>query len=470
MSGSSLGSELFRVVVLQDHNTRVVVLGTALLGAAAGVVGTFTLLRRRALMGDALAHATLPGVALAFMLALAWGGPSRSVAVLLAGAAVTGAMGLVTMHLLERFTRLKQDAAMGIVLSVYYGAGVALLAVAQRLPGGSAAGLEGLIYGKTASMLTQDAMLIAAAAGLTVLVTVLLYKEFALLSFDPGYAAARGYPVTALDAAMLLLVMVVTVIGLQAVGLILMIALLIIPPAAARFWTHHLGTMTWLAAAFGATAAATGALVSAVVERLPSGATIVLMAAGLFFVSLLLGTARGLLPRWLEQRRLRRREGRRHVLRALYEAGEARNGAEVPTAELARWRAWRPGELRRLLRAAEADGLVRRAGERDDGDARPGGGRWGLTAEGRLEAARLVREHRLWELFLLRFADVAPSHVDREADAIEHAISPAMLAELESLLAAEGRDVPQSPHPVGAPGGGTDAAAGPARAAREEGA
>ncbi|MFN4241817.1 MAG: metal ABC transporter permease [Tepidisphaerales bacterium] len=447
--------ELLRVVLLQDHNTRVVVLGTALLGAAAGVVGTFTLLRRRALMGDALAHATLPGVALAFIVALGLGWETRSVAVLLAGAAVTGAMGLATMHLLERLTRLKQDAAMGIVLSVYYGAGVALLAVAQRLPGGSAAGLEGLIYGKTASMLTQDAQLIAAAAGLAVLVTVLLFKELALLSFDPGYAAARGYPVTLLDAVMLLLVMAVTVIGLQAVGLILVIALLIIPPAAARFWTHHLGTMTVLAGGLGAAAAVTGAVTSAVVEKLPSGATIVLSAAAVFFFSMLFGTARGLLPRFLEQRRLQQRQARRHLLRALYEASEARGGADVPVSELARWRAWRAGELRRALRWAEAEGLVRPGGHvqaaggadggRESGSG--GGAAWGLTADGHLEAARLVREHRLWELFLLRYADIAPSQVDRDADAIEHAISPAMLAELEQLLEAERHGMPPSPHP-----------------------
>lgn len=430
--------ELLQVLLLQDHNTRVVVLGTSLLGAAAGAVGAFTLLRKRALMGDALAHATLPGVALAFMAALWLGWQTRSAAVLLTGAAVTGAMGLATMHLLERLTKLKQDAAMGIVLSVYYGAGVALLAIAQRLPGGNAAGLEGFIYGKTASMVMQDAVLIAAAAAGVTVVVALLLKELTLLSFDPAYAAARGYPVAALDAVMLLLVMGVTVIGLQAVGLILVIALLIIPAAAARFWTHHLGTMVVLSAGIGMAASVAGSVASAVVEKLPSGATIVLVAAAFFFVSMAVGPARGLLPRWLERRRLGRRESRRHVLRALYEASEGRPSGNVPASELARWRAWRAGELHAALRAAEAEGLVRRG---------TGGGGWGLTREGQLEAARVVREHRLWELFLLRYADIAPGHVNRDADAIEHAISPAMLAELEGLLAAEGGTVPASPHP-----------------------
>lgn len=436
--------ELLRVLLLQDHNTRVVVLGTSLLGAAAGAVGAFTLLRKRALMGDALAHATLPGVALAFMAALWLGWQTRSAAVLLAGAAVTGAMGLATMHLLERLTRLKQDAAMGIVLSVYYGAGVALIAIAQRLPGGNAAGLEGFIYGKTASMVMQDALLIAGAAAGVTLVVALLLKELTLLSFDPAYAAARGYPVAALDAVMLLLVMGVTVIGLQAVGLILVIALLIVPAAAARFWTHHLGTMVVLSAGIGMAASVAGSVASAVVEKLPSGATIVLVAAGMFFVSMAVGPARGLLPRWLERRRLGRRESRRHVLRALYEASEGRSSGEVPMGELARWRAWRAGELNAALRSAEAEGLVRR------GTGARGG--WGLTREGHLEAARVVREHRLWELFLLRYADIAPSHVDRDADAIEHAISPAMLAELEGLLASEGGAVPANPHPPAAAG------------------
>lgn len=444
-AGGGFSADVMRVIRLEDHNTRVVLLGTGLLGAAAGAVGAFALLRRRALMGDALSHATLPGVALAFIVSVAWGHGERSQGFLLLGATVTGVLGVATMHLLERFTRLKEDAAMGIVLSVFYGAGVALLGVAQRMPGGNAAGLEGFIYGKTASMVSSDAVLISAAAAVVTVAVLVFYKEMALLSFDPGYAAARGYPVSALDAVMLGLVVAVTVIGLQAVGLILMIALLIIPAAAARFWTNRLGVMVGLSAVMGAMACVTGAVVSALVEKMPSGATIVLVAAGGFFVSLMFGTARGVVPRFLERRFLGQREARRHLLRAMAELTETAGTDGVARRDLTRARAWRQGELRAAEGQLTGEGLMEIARE----------GRVRLTAEGRLEALRVVREHRLWEVFLVRYADIAPSHVDRDADAIEHLISPAMMAELERLLAAEqpAPAIPPSPHALPAPGG-----------------
>lgn len=428
------------MLTLQDHNTRVVVLGTALLGAAAGAVGSFVLLRKRALIGDALAHATLPGVALAFIATVALGFTRASQLTLLLGATVTGLLGVAAMKALSSLTRIKDDAAMAVVLSVFYGAGVALLSVAQRLPGGNAAGLESFIYGKTASMVTADALLIGVAAAVVAGAVLLLFKELTLLSFDPAYAAARGYPVGGLDAVNLALVVAVTVIGLQAVGLILVIALLIIPAAAARFWTDRLHRMVLLSAGIGTLACLTGALASALVPKLPSGAAIVLTAAGLFFVSMMLGTARGLLPRLLERHRLSRRELHRHVLRSLYELTEP-DGAPRPVAvsELLRSRAWPAGVVRSALRRADGDGLVAvtTAGVT-------------LTPPGLTEAARITREHRLWELYLVRYADVAPSHVDRDADAIEHVLTPEILADLEQLLAAE-RAPPPSPHPLPRP-------------------
>ncbi|MCZ7637823.1 MAG: metal ABC transporter permease [Verrucomicrobia bacterium] len=272
---------------LQDYNTRVVVLGTTLLGLAAGVVGSFTLLRKRALMGDALSHAMLPGIGLAFMISVAAGGTGKSLPVLLTGATLSGLLGLGTVLAVRHFTRLKEDTALGIVLSVYFGAGVAVLGVVQRMGEGHSAGLESFIYGKAASLVAADTAVIAVASALVIGVSALLFKEFRLLCFDAGYAATQGWPVVRLDLVMMSLVVVVTVIGLQAVGLVLIIALLIIPAAAARFWTERLRTLTWIAAGMGAASCAIGAAASALLPNLPSGAMIVLVSTGLFLLSLL---------------------------------------------------------------------------------------------------------------------------------------------------------------------------------------
>lgn len=428
-------ADVLRVLTLADYNTRVVVIGTTLLGLAAGVVGSFMLLRKRALLGDALSHATLPGIAIAFIAAEAFGATGKSLPVLLVGATVTGALGVGSVLLLRRHTRLKEDTALGVVLSVYFGAGVALLGIVQQMQTGSAAGLESFIYGKTASMVVSDAQLIGLAGLVVAVVCAVFYKEFKLLCFDPQYAAGQGWPVMLLDLVLMSLVVIVTVIGLQAVGLILVIALLIIPAAAARFWSDRMSRMTLISAGIGGVSCAFGAALSAVLPRLPSGAMIVLVAFMIFILSMMFGPARGIVPRLLARRRLSRKVARQHLLRAMYEMTEEREpsllvrttqdqvGARLTTKELSQRRSWSTKQLESELKTAEEDNLVELAG---DG--------WRLTEEGVTLARRVTRNHRLWETYLITYADVAPSHVDRDADMVEHVLGPAMTRELEKIL------------------------------------
>ena len=228
-------ADIWNVLFLRDYNTRLVVLSTMLLGCACGLMGGFLLLRKRSLMGDTLSHATLPGVALAFILAVVLGGDGKSLYFLLSGAAITGLLGCWGVLFICNNTRIKDDAAMGIVLSVSFGIGVALLGLIQNMPDGSAAGLESFIYGKTASMVLSDFRIILLVTLCVLACTLLLFKEFRLLCFDEGFAGALGWPVKYLDVLLLALVTAVTVTGLQAVGLILIISFLISPAAAARF-------------------------------------------------------------------------------------------------------------------------------------------------------------------------------------------------------------------------------------------
>lgn len=433
-----------RVLLMEDYNTRVVVLGAALLGGAAGMVGSFTLLRKRALMGDALSHATLPGIALAFLAATVLGADGKSLPLLLAGATATGLLGVGAILALRNLTRLKEDAALGAVLSVFFGAGVALLGVIQQMEQGHAAGLEAFIYGKTASMGARDALVIAFAALAALVACVVGFKEFKLLCFDEDFAAASGLPVVWLDGALMALVVLVTIVGLQAVGLVLMIALLVMPAAAARFWTDEMRGLVLIAAALGAAGGALGAALSALFSRLPSGATIVLVCSAGFVVSMVFGSARGVLVRLLRRSRLNRAVDRQHLLRDAFELLESsgRAGGEpaehrdsVAVADLLAHRSWSPRRLARALRRAERDGLVT-----------PAAAGFRLTARGLVEARRLTRQHRLWELYLIAHAEVAPGRVDREADAIEHVLEPEIVAELEAMLAAADAGLPASPH------------------------
>jgi len=289
--------------------------------------------------------------------------------------------------------------------------------------------------------------LIGAAALLAIVVCLLLFKELRLLCFDETFAASRGYPVLALDVALMVLVVTVTLIGLQAVGLILMVALLVIPASAARFWTDRMSLMALISAAIGALSSFFGAGLSAVLPRLPSGAMIVLVATAGFLLSLFLGTRRGILVRVLRQRGLEARMHRQHLLRAIYETLEAAGLAQkkageswLPISQLIRLRSWNLRQLRSFIRRSESQGLM----------CRDQAGRVRLTSKGFLEAEKITYDHRLWELYLTQHADIAPSQVDRGADAIEHVLDPEMIRELESLLRESGKDqrIPPSLHPT----------------------
>lgn len=427
------------VLFLKDHNTRVVVISVMLLGVSSGIIGAFLLLRKRSLMGDVLSHATLPGIGIAFAVMTSLGFSGKSLPGLLLGAAVSGVAGLLLMLAIRSTTRLRDDVAMGFVLSVFFGLGVAVLGMVQKMPGANAAGLESFIYGKTASMVMQDAQLIGGVALVISVVALLFKKEFTLICFDDGYARAQGWPVMLLDITMLGLVTAVTVIGLQAVGLILIIAFLIIPATAARFWTHRLDRMLLLSAALGAVSGWLGACFSGIFSDLPAGAIIVLVAASIFLFSMLFGTDRGVIPRLRDHSRLKRRVGRQHLLRAAYEILEQQPGPltnmPVDRASLLAHRSWSVREFNWLLRRARAEDHI----ESVTADA------IGLSESGFGEAARITRNHRLWELYLIRHADVAPSHVDRDADMVEHILGSEMVRKLEAELDL-GPDLPQSPH------------------------
>jgi len=274
--------------------TNLVLIGTVLLGVTAGLVGTFAYLRRRALAGDVIAHSALPGLCLAFLLT-----ESRSIVVLLTGALITGVFGAFMMSVLRRVSRLREDAILGTVLSIAYGLGIALTRVIQNhYRDEQGADLESFIIGRAATMLVGDVLQICVAAVSCSLVVVVVFKEFKLLSFDESFCRIQGWPATGLDLLLMFLTAVTVIVGLPAVGVVLTAALLIIPAAAARFWTDRLSHMMWIAAFIGGVSGATGTLLSANLDQMPTGPLVVLTAAAFFVVSWMFAPRRG----WLWNR------------------------------------------------------------------------------------------------------------------------------------------------------------------------
>lgn len=365
--------------LLFDYTLRTVALGSAALGAVSGTLGVFAVLRREALLGDAIAHAALPGIVLAFMLT-----GSKATLLLVAGAFAAGWFGMALMRLITRQTRIPSDTALGIVLSVFFGIGLMLLTFVQQRPDAAQAGLETFLFGQAATLLQGDVIVIAVLGSLALAAVSLLWKEFKVLSFDRAFGASLGFPMERVELLLTTVLVLAIVIGLQTVGVVLMAAMVVAPASAARQWTDRLGAMVWLAALFGGLAGAAGAVVSSTV-RVPTGPAIVLTASLLVVLSMAFAPRRGLLWRWLQARRRRTAIRRDTVLADLYALYQQHDRLEHghSAAVLETMSEAREGVLS-SLRALEEEGLARRF---DDGA-------WGLTEDGRRAAARRLTELR----------------------------------------------------------------------------
>jgi manganese/zinc/iron transport system permease protein len=397
---------LWAALTLQaGYNASLVAIGAGLLGLSAGAAGSFMVLRKRALVSDAMAHATLPGVGIAFLLMVGFGGDGRSLPGLLIGSALTAALGLWVVDWLVRRTRLAEDAAIGAVLSVFFGFGVVLLTVIQTMNAGRQAGLESFLLGSTSGMLFNDAVTIAGGGALAVAVIWLLRRPMTLVAFDPGFAQASGVNVRSVDLAMMALVMGVTVIGLKIVGLILIVAMLIIPAVTARFWTNRAEALLWIAAAVGGVSGYLGAAVSASAPDLPTGPIIVLIATGIFVLSLFFAPLRGVLSAVLRHRRFQERVHLRQGLLAL-----ARS---------------EPIHDKMTLRLLARLGLIR-----PDGVA---------TDKGRAQAHKAARDERRWTSARQIHLDTAQTGRYDGLTPIEAVFTPDEIAAFDRHLTREGQ-------------------------------
>ncbi len=410
---------------LLAYNTIVVLLGVSILGAGAGMVGSFAVLRKRALTGDAVAHAALPGVCVAFLIL-----GQRNLTFMLLGALASGVLGIVIIAALCRWTRVREDAAIGIVLSVFPGLGFALSRIIQNITtSGSKAGLESFILGKTAGMTRPDVYLILAASLFCLAVVLLLYKEFKVVAFDSGFARSLGWPIYWLDLLLMSLIAVAVVIGLPAVGIIMMAALLILPGAAARFWTDSLGWLLSIAGAFGLLTGLIGTVFSALFSVFPAGPIIVLSGSAIFLISMLFGTRRGAIVRLLEHRRFQREFGQRQLLLATYDVASRTGQARVSAADLLARKSWSPRQVEGLISNAAGSGLVERIEAED----------FRFTPAGLARAVEVTRGQRLWEELLTEYPELAGSVANLASESVDQYVEPAIVAGLTARLKSQSR-------------------------------
>jgi manganese/zinc/iron transport system permease protein len=292
-----------------DYTLRTVALGSAILGIVSGTLGAFAVLRKQSLLGDAISHAALPGIVLAFLLTR-----SREPVILMLGALIAGWIATLFMLSVIRTTRIKDDSALGLVLAVFFGFGLMLLTFTQKLPDATQAGLDKFLFGQAATLLQRDVVTMGIVGAIALAMLTAFWKEFKLITFDPDYAFSLGFPVRFLDVLLTTLLVVAIVIGLQTVGVVLMSAMIVAPAAAARQWTDRLSLMVVLGGFFGALAGVAGTLISGSADRLPTGPVIVLCVSLIVLFSMTFAPNRGLVWNWLRTLQNRRQLRARAVL------------------------------------------------------------------------------------------------------------------------------------------------------------
>ena len=416
--------QALRFFSLQDPSVRYALAGSILLGLSCGLLGSFIVVRKLALVGDTLSHAVLPGVAMGFL----WSMEKHPLAIFV-GAVIAGLLGTIVVGWIRETTRLKEDTALGLVLAVFFAVGMALTSMIQRLPTGNKSGLDKFLFGQAAAMGSGDVALMAVVTTLTVVAVMLLYKEFLVTSFDPGFAQACGFPAKFIHYLLMLLLSFSVVIALQAVGVVLVSAMLITPAAAAYLLTDRMHRMLWLASLFGIGSGMAGAFFSFLGNSLPTGPLMVLGASTVFAAAFLFAPQHGVLARWWRRKSRGLRIQRENTLKSIYHVLEARDfkgGEGVSLRELGERRKETIEDARLQAKALKTHQMATLV---EEGEV------IFLTPEGWQMACNIVRNHRLWELYLNHAAQIPADHVHDDAEKIEHMLGEETVRELERKLA-----------------------------------
>ena len=417
---SSWTDQLIRFFSFRDASLRYALIGSILLGLSCGLLGSFIVVRRMALVGDALSHAVLPGVALGFL----WN-MSKDPWTIFVGAVLAGLAGTAMVSAISRTTRLKEDTALGLVLASFFAVGLCMLTMIQNLPTGNKSGLDKFLFGQAAALGGDDITLMAIVTGVAVCLITVFYKELLVTSFDPGFSRSAGIPVALIHHGLMLLLAAATVIALQAVGVVLVSAMLITPAAAAYLLTDRMHRMVLLAAAFGVLAGITGAFLSFVGRNLPTGPLMVIGASSVFTVAYFLAPRHGVLARWWRHRTSAARTERENTLKAMYHVWEQGGFRDVGIT-LKSLAERRRETLEEAFRRTKNLASHRQATVQRDVVY--------FTPEGQQRAAEIVRNHRLWELYLTNSANIAPDHVHEDAEKIEHVLGETVVRQLERRL------------------------------------
>jgi manganese/zinc/iron transport system permease protein len=411
---------------MQDANVRFVVLGSVLLGISSALVGSFLVVRKEGLVGDAVAHSVLPGIAVAFL----WSGQKNSW-LMLTGACLTGLLALMCIRLITSYSKIKQDAAIALVLSVFFGGGMVLLTYIQQQGMGGQSGVDQFLFGKAAALIGQDVWLFSGLASILILLVFVLFRGLTTISFDRQYAQLIGFPIQRLQYLLIAMTLLAVITGITAVGVVLMAAMLITPAAAARYWTRRMSTLLGLSALIGGFSGWFGAFISYLSPGMPTGPWMVIVASLIAFGSMIFAPVKGLIPRYFRHKNHKNQIQIENLVKLFFHLTHEKPTQRLHFLQIQKETKLSTTSLRALLRVVEKKAWVRQEH-----------GSYALTEQGTTLALEVIRRHRLWEMYLNQYLQLPGDHVHQDAEAMEHVLTP----ELEALLADQLGHPLQDPH------------------------
>jgi manganese/zinc/iron transport system permease protein len=407
--------ELFyKYLTLEDPNARYVALAILILGGISGAVGSFNFLRKKTLVGETVAHSMLPGVLIAFMLS-----GVKNPYVLIVGAAISGWLSIMLVDYITRHSKIKGDSALAIVLSSFFGLGIVLLTVIQRNYVGEQSGLDHYIFGNAAAMTPEDSI---AFAWISVLILILIFKEYIHMKavvFNVDFAHSIGIKTKSVERLISFITILSISVGIKAVGIVMMSALLIIPPTAARFWTQKLSTMLIISGVFGGLSGWLGAFVSYSYSSMPTGPWTIVIVSIIAFVSMMFAPKRGVVYQRWNKLLIKRRMNEENLLKTAVQLevrgqGKLFNRLSISKRQFFDARLWS-----RTIKRLKRKGLVKKVHTG-----------FTLSTEGRAYGAEIDRRHKIWEIYLQRRMQMSVNLVHDEADTMEHFLTPEIEAEI----------------------------------------
>ncbi len=406
---------------LHNPTLTYVLLGVICSTISTAIIGCFCFLQKKTLVGDAIAHALLPGLCLGFLYT-----KTQNPFHLITGACTTGAIALFLIDYLPTHTKIKKDTATALILSTFFGTGLLLLTHIQQSNNTNQAGLQRFLFGHAATLVLHDLLIFAILGLILIITTTIFFKEFRLIIFDIKFAHTIGWPVRSLKLLLHTLTILAIVAGIRSIGVILITAILITPAAAARFWTDRLPIMIILAATFASLASIVGTLLSYKISHLPTGPCIVLVTTAIALLSFAFAPKKGIIARKYRKYQYQQKILRENIVKQLYKLGQEDGLYTAPRkiSTLVEKCSIKNKKLVYTLKKLLKQGLVTQ--KKTD--------LWSLTPAGKAKGAHILHLHLLWEAYLVHHLNIQLDHVHEEAESIEHLITPELEADLTKLL------------------------------------